>query len=124
MKINRRDLILVIIVVAAAALSFIGMKIFAGDEGGTVQITIDGDVYGTYSLDEDQTITVSNDYGTNIVVIENGKVHMEEADCPDGYCEDQGEINRSNQTIVCLPHKLVVSIISSQEDDDMDVIVQ
>ena len=35
---------------------------------------------------------------------------MTEADCPDGYCKRQGEISTEKETIVCLPHKLVVEI--------------
>ena len=38
---------------------------------------------------------------------------MEEANCPDGYCEEQGKINGRTQTIVCLPHKLVVEVLDA-----------
>ena len=65
-----------------------------------VVIKVDGEVYGRYSLDEDQVIEV------------------QEADCPDGYCEEQGKINNRTQTIVCLPHKLVVEIEEVENSDD------
>ena len=45
---------------------------------------------------------------------------MEEADCPDGYCEEQGKINNRTQTIVCLPHKLVVKIKTENDDSVID----
>ena len=47
---------------------------------------------------------------------EDGKAYMEEANCPDGYCEEQGKISGHTQTIVCLPHKLVVEILENEND--------
>ena len=91
--------------------------------------TENGEVYGTYSLAENQTVKIQTGHGTNVLVIENGSVHMEEADCPDGYCKRQGTISRVNETIVCLPHKLVAEVESDgsttdDADDAPDVIVK
>ena len=83
-----------------------------------VVIKVDGEVYGRYSLDEDQVIEVQEGDFYNRVRIEDGKAYMEEADCPDGYCEEQGKINNRTQTIVCLPHKLVVEIEEVENSDD------
>lgn len=83
-----------------------------------VVIKVDGEVYGRYSLDEDQVIEVQEGDFYNRVRIEDGKAYMEEADCPDGYCEEQGKINNRSQTIVCLPHKLVVEIEEVENSDD------
>ena len=90
---------------------------------------MDGEVYGTYSLAENQTVKIQTGHGTNVLVIENGSAHMEEADCPDGYCKRQGTISRVNETIVCLPHKLVAEVESDgsttdDADDAPDVIVK
>ena len=48
---------------------------------------------------------------------------------PDGYCKRQGTISRVNETIVCLPHKLVAEVESDgsttdDADDAPDVIVK
>ena len=83
-----------------------------------VVIKVDGEVYGRYSLDEDQVVEVQEGDFYNRVRIEDGKAYMEEADCPDGYCEEQGKINNRPQTIVCLPHKLVVEIEEVENSDD------
>ena len=83
-----------------------------------VVIKVDGEVYGRYALDEDQVIEVQDGDFYNRVRIEDGKAYMEEADCPDGYCEEQGKINNRTQTIVCLPHKLVVEIEEVENSDD------
>ena len=83
-----------------------------------VVIKVDGEVYGRYALDEDQVIEVQDGDFYNRVRIKDGKAYMEEADCPDGYCEEQGKINNRTQTIVCLPHKLVVEIEEVENSDD------
>ena len=100
-----------------------------GINGTHMKVTVDGEVYGTYSLAENQTVKIQTGHGTNVLVIENGSVHMEEADCPDGYCKRQGTISRVNETIVCLPHKLVAEVESDgsttdDADDAPDVIVK
>lgn len=86
--------------------------------GQMVRITIDGAVYGTYPLGKNQRIPVEQDGETiNVVLIEDGTARMEQATCPDGLCMRQGAISRERQTIVCLPHKLVVEVYGSHEQE-------
>ena len=80
------------------------------------RVTLDGKIYGTYSLSRDQTIEVEDGDFYNRIRIEDGKAYMEEANCPDGYCEEQGKISGHTQTIVCLPHKLVVEVLENEND--------
>ena len=101
-----------------------------GDAQGNVAIiSVRGEVYGTYSLDDEQDILIDTDLGHNKVHIANGEVFMEEADCPDGYCISKGAITRNKDTIVCLPHRVVVEVrYSGPEDaasnDEYDIISQ
>ena len=94
------------------------MHLTRGEEGNQIQITVDGNVYGTYSLAKDQVIEVKEKDFYNCIRIQDGKAYMEEANCPDGYCEEQGKINNRTQAIVCLPHKLVVEIEEVENSDD------
>ena len=41
---------------------------------------------------------------------------MKDAECPDKLCMRQGAISRDGQTIVCLPHKLVVEVIGGEKE--------
>ncbi len=111
MKKGDRMLIIGIVIIAIVALLFI--KFQENGQGSQIQITVDGEVFGTYSLNNDQIIEINQENGYNRVYIHSQKVYMEEADCPDRYCVHQGSINRENETIVCLPHKLVVEVIKS-----------
>ena len=79
--------------------------------------------YGIYELNEDQIIPITIDGGVaNTVVIQDGKASMQSATCPDGLCKKQGQISRQKQTIVCLPHKVVVEVISGKETEGLDAI--
>ena len=86
------------------------------EEGNRVVVTVDGQVYDTYALDKNQTVTVETKYGTNTFVIQDGKVEMEDADCRDGICTDHAAISHKNETIVCLPHKMVISVDVQEEE--------
>ena len=50
---------------------------------------MNGEIYGTYPLEKDQTIEVTEGEFHNVIRIEDGQAYMEEADCPDGYCKEQ-----------------------------------
>ena len=54
-----------------------------------LEITVDGELYGTYSLSEDRTVEIGDG---NVCRIENGQVTMIRADCPDQLCIHQKAI--------------------------------
>ncbi|MGM9531124.1 NusG domain II-containing protein [Intestinibacter sp.] len=116
---KKKDIILIIVVLLVASIAF-GAKSLLSKQGGEATITVDGKVYGIYSLDEDQTINVDDH---NTVVIKDGVVHMEDADCPDKLCIKQGEISYDGEKIVCLPNKTIVQV-SSDKESDYDVKVK
>ena len=86
-------------------------------EGSNILITIDGEEYGTYSLFEEQTIVIENGDAKNIIEIKGGKAYMLEASCPDQLCVDQNEISFDKESIICLPNKVVLTVISDAENE-------
>lgn len=111
--IKRKDIILIAVMLIVAAIGF-GAKFLFAEKGGIVKISVNGKTYGTYPLDQDKTINID---GHNTVVIKDGIVHMEDADCPDELCIKQGSIDSNGEKIVCLPNKTIVEIISEKESD-------
>ena len=118
---KKKDIILLAAVLAAAAIAGLILLALRTEDGSCVTVTVDGEIYGTYSLNEDQTVEIQTEYGTNILEIKDGAAAMIEASCPDGYCMDQGSKNKNRQTIVCLPNKVVVEISADEDSDDYDV---
>ena len=45
---------------------------------------------------------------------------MEEADCPDRLCVRQGAVSRVGESIICLPHELVVTVEGEEMDGGLD----
>lgn len=61
------------------------------------------------SKEEDRSFRIeSTDGGWNEVMIENGKICISDADCPDKTCVHTGFLRSEGVPIVCLPHKLVI----------------
>lgn len=120
---QKRDFMLIAGIIATAAVSVLLVSFVKRDSGETVRISIDGVFYGEYRLSEDRTVTVDEASGYNRLVIENGSAYMAEADCPDQYCMDYKPISNGGETIVCLPHRLVVEVTGTRDAQQPDVIV-
>ncbi|MBD5532211.1 MAG: NusG domain II-containing protein [Lachnospiraceae bacterium] len=60
------------------------------------------------------------DGGYNLVHVENGGVFVREADCENGDCIRQGTIRHTGECIICLPHKLAVTIIGGADETGGD----
>ena len=85
---KKRDIIVAAVVLTAALLFWLAGQL-TKREPEVLRITVAGEVYGTYSLKENQKISIQD---TNVCQIQDGYVTMTEADCPDRdlrtYCPD------------------------------------
>ena len=122
----KRDIILVLSMVIIAAAAFLIINFAVKKDGSYAVIKVDGNVIKTLDLNSGETTIEVNGYqgGENKVVINDGKVSMTEADCPDELCVKTGKISRVGETIVCLPHRVVVEIKGSPDDDSIDSVVR
>lgn len=73
---------------------------------------MDGELYGTYPLTDDRQIEINN---TNQLEIVDGKVNVIWADCPDQVCVHHKSISRDGESIICLPNKVVISIVDGED---------
>ena len=112
------DIILAIgLIIVGFAMSF--FLAFGKDDGAQVKVQTAGELYGTYSLDEDQTVTIKQGSHVNEFEIKNGTVRMIHADCHNHDCIQQGAVSRSGETIVCLPNKVVLEVTGGEEEFDV-----
>jgi len=112
-----------LIIGAVLLLAVVGLLVVQSvrEEGAQVVITWNGEVDGTYPLDEDKTFVFEGENGGyNVVTIEDGFVFMAEANCPDQVCVNHGPTNQTADPIVCLPNKLVVEVIASETENQLD----
>ena len=78
-----------------------------------IRVTVDGEEYGTYPLSEDAEVEIrtgKNGEQLNRLVIKDGVAYVETATCPDGICAAHKPISRDGESIICLPHKVVVAV--------------
>lgn len=123
-NIKRFDVIVVLLFLLAAG-AFYGWNqyslAYGQGSGKYVEIYSDNELYQKIEIN-DKTLTdkvrIKNKYGENVLIIRNGGVFMEEADCPDQICAKTGFIDKPGQSIVCLPNKLVVEIVANNESED------
>lgn len=120
-KRRRADLLLVLGLLAVGGVFGICL-LLTGRSGDTVQVRVVGEIKGTYQMKEKQTIRIEGIGGTNLLVIADGSASVTEADCPDALCVGMGKISRTGQSIVCLPHQVVVEVGDESEEPGMDLI--
>lgn len=75
------------------------------------------------SFDRDEEITISSQYGENILSVKKDSISVKSASCPDKLCISQGEITNSTKPIICLPNKMVIKI-RDNKNSDIDMISQ
>lgn len=108
-----------IIVFSVAALICFGVWLFISNVSSptnVVGIYKDGglvDKIDLNSVTNEYEITLSGEYGDNIILVSNGHIKMKSADCPDELCVEHGELKNSYSPIVCLPNKVVIKFENS-----------
>lgn len=113
----RNDIILLLVLLAIAGAVWLALTLSA-HSGEYVVITIEGIETARYRLDTElKTDIVSKGGHVNTLVINGGKASIVSADCPDKLCVHQQEISKAGESIICLPHKLVVRIEGTGEVD-------
>lgn len=101
---KKNDWILVAAVLLAACV--LGAACYISKtKGHYVVVTVNGEEYGRYDLNEEQTIDIN---GTNRLEIVGGKASMVWADCPDKLCVHMVPIQKSHELIVCMPNRITV----------------
>lgn len=120
---KKGDIIIIAAALVGAAVLYFSGILSPGEEGGKAVVYVNGEVQQTISLEKDGEYKFAADDGYNVLVVKDGKADMVDADCRDKICVNHTPIYRENESITCLPHKLVVEI-EGGEKNDVDVVVQ
>ena len=113
---KKRDIILIASILVIAIALFLIVEL-TKEEGAGVTVKVDGVKVAEYSLTANGTYPLNG--GTNILVIEDGRAYLSDANCPDKLCVHQGKISRTGETITCLPNKLTVTVFGAEESVDL-----
>lgn len=96
--------------------------VFSLGSASTVQITVDGEIYGEYKfsqITDEKIVDIKTEFGHNTVVIEKNGAYVSYADCPDKVDVHSGKITKPGQIIICVPNRLSVQILGDKTDVDV-----
>jgi|GEM_PF-847926 len=112
--------------VAIAALAvvsaiFLMIFYFSGSGGGEMYAeirTYDGGAGEAlrYPLDKDISVEAESRGYRFVIVISDGEILIEEADCPDKVCVHSPAISSANTSVICVPGGLVIRVKAERED--------
>lgn len=120
----RHKTIILILLSIVLLCAFITTAAYLKKDGNIATISVDGKVVYEIPLNSVSApyeIPIIQNGHSNVVLVENGKISMKSADCPDGLCIRQGSISSTAYPIVCLPNKVIIKIegdIPANEEPD------
>lgn len=126
---KRKDVVLIALALLVALALYGGNRLLADKNADTVVVTVDGVEKLRVPLSAEGVYSVPLAEGEeNVIAVEGGAVWMQSANCRDQLCVQQGRTRSAGKQIVCLPHRVVVSLERTQgaavQEDDLDVVVR
>jgi hypothetical protein len=125
LKLKKGDLLIIAAVLLAAAV-LLGLKhLPVADGGKTLRIELEGQLIDEvdFTSDVDRQIAVQLPEGQAIVEISGGKVRvvpMPKDLCPLGICSSVGWVEQSGDAIVCLPNRMVLTVVGGPSNELWD----
>ena len=89
-------------------------------------IQVDGKIHKKIDLSKvkkSEKVNLNLPNGKNTLLIKDNSIQMDSANCNDALCVKQGNISKVGQTIICLPHKLIIEIKGDELDSKDDLIL-
>ena len=113
------DLIAICLVISLAVIVFVSyLAVSKPVENAKVQIYQNNELVKEFALNSTDKIEyiIDGEY-YNKIVIEDGEVYFEAADCPGTDCVHSGKISKPGRSLVCLPNKVEIRITGNSDVD-------
>ena len=119
----KRELYLVSVILLIVCGFSLANRILRSEPGAKVEVSVidrqsNKILLDTFDLSDNITFPIITDpdtdtgvEGTNLLIIRDRQVWIAEANCPNRDCVKQGKISMNGEMLVCLPHRLTVSIV-------------
>ncbi len=111
------DLILLGVLVTLALSSYFALDSISGD-GDVVIVEVQDRVVQKLKLNEPGDFAIQGIEGQVHLKVDNGRVAIVEADCPNRICVRTGWRFRSGEVIVCVPNKTIVRILGALKNPE------
>jgi hypothetical protein len=108
-KIQRGDWILVAVLLLLGTAGWFTVHIIrAQNPPARIRISASGQEF-ELAL-RDTLLVIPGPLGETKVRVENKRVWIEDAPCPNRLCMRQGKISRPGESIICIPNRIVITI--------------
>ncbi|MDO5017836.1 MAG: NusG domain II-containing protein [Lagierella massiliensis] len=118
------DKVLIFFIVLLSVMSYVFLYLAGRDDRNKyISVQVEGNEYKRLTFasgNNSYEYKIDTAEGTNVIEIEEEKIQMIKADCPDKLCIRQGYISRVGEVLVCIPNKVVVEIKSDKNSDQLD----
>lgn len=115
---SRFDKIIIFILIILSLILFLCFGLSSINSSGRIlKIQSEGEIYAEYKLDSqvaEKELQVKNKNGNCTIFISKNEVYVKNADCKDELCIGK-KISKVGQTIVCLPNKILIYIVSEKD---------
>ncbi len=122
-KLKKNDIILVLVlgIVLGSLYFFTNGFSFANKNSYEIHIRDTSGNISVKTFNDEGTFVVPTDNDNfNEYEIKDGYVNMIHSNCKDKLCVNMKKISKNGEMIVCLPHKVYISVHSLNEEDDGD----
>jgi len=116
--VKKWDYIIFVFIAILSIACFAYVQWTTSENGGYVVIEVNGEVVKKLNLNVDTTYKVESGDDYNIIEIKDGKARVSESNCKDKICVNTPAISKVGQSIICLPHKLIVRIEGNDQKID------
>ena len=120
---QKRDFILLVVILLIAGAGLLINRLIFTEPAAVVEVAVidessDKTILERFDLSKNVTYMIvteppagETEPGENLLIIENGNVCISEANCPNRDCVHKGTIRQNGEMLVCLPHRVTVSIV-------------
>lgn len=117
---HKADILIILFLLSVAAVILI-INSKTAKKGNKVTVYVDDEIVAVYDISKNDEYTITTEYGTNTIKINNGKVSVTKASCSNQVCVNHAPVDKSNEAIICLPNHLVVRIDNDKKSEVDDI---
>lgn len=107
---NKNDLKLIVIILIIIVIFFIYFTITTKSSNEAI-VYHNNNIILTINLNINKIYEVDGDNGKVVIEVNNKRVKVNKENSPYHLCSKQGYISKPNESIICLPNKIIIQIL-------------
>lgn len=115
---NKTDIKLIIVILIIVIILII-VQLLNKTKANVALVYYESDIILTIDLSIDKEYTVKGANGDVIIQVLDNKIKVKEENSNYHLCSKQGYISNSNESIVCLPNKIIIELPNSDIDTEV-----